>query len=115
VQRSLPEMNQAKKDHQLNFQIFAFHRGGEKPQAVKIINGKDARGKDWALDFVWSSSAFEKQLGGVVGLPSYYVIDSQARVRGVVKGHSKDTLATLKWLVDEISKPHSETSPRPKG
>jgi hypothetical protein len=104
VQRSLPEMNQAKKDKQINFQVYAFHRGGEKPQAVKIINGKDAKGKDWALDFVWSSPAFEKQLGGVRGLPSYYVVDSHARVRGVVKGHSEGTMATVKWLVEEIGK-----------
>lgn len=115
MQRSLPEMNQAKKDNKLNFQVFAFHRGGEKPQAVKIIQGKDARGKDWALDFVWSSPDFEKQLGGVKGLPSYYVIDSQARVRGVVKGHNKETLSTLKWIVDEIGKRQSSTESKPKG
>jgi hypothetical protein len=115
VQRSLPEMNQAQKDKQLNFQVFAFHRGGEKPQAVKIINGKDAKGKAWALTFVWSSPDFEKQLGGVKGLPSYYIIDSQARVRGVVKGHSKDTLATVKWLVTEIQKQQSGENPKPKG
>jgi hypothetical protein len=115
VQRSLPEMNQAKKDTQLNFQVFAFHRGGEKPQAVKIIKGKDAKGKDWALDFVWSSKDFEKQLGGVVGLPSYYIIDSQARLRGVVKGHSKETMSTVKWLVDEIGKQQSGADAKPKG
>jgi len=115
VQRSLPEMNQAKKDKQLNFQIFAFHRGGKKPQAVKIIQGKDAKGKPWALDFVWSSKDFEEQLGGVVGLPSYYIIDSQAHLRGVVKGHSEGTLATIKWLVDEIGKQPIGELPKPKG
>jgi hypothetical protein len=115
VQRSLPEMNQAKKDKKLNFQIFAFHRGGEKPQAVKIIQGKDAHGKVWALDFVWSSPEFEKQLGGVKGLPSYYIIDSQARARGVVKGHSEGTLATIKWLVDEVGKRQAGENPKPKG
>jgi hypothetical protein len=101
VQRSLPEMNEAKKSGQLNFQVFAFHRGGEHPRGKKIIAGKDAHGKEWALDFVWSSPEFEKQLGGVKGLPSYYILDAQGRVRGVIKGHTKTTLATLKWLVEQ--------------
>lgn len=102
MQRSLPEMNEAKKNHQLPFQLFAFHRGGENPKAVKIIQNKNAKGEDWLLDFVWSNKDFEKQLGGVKGLPSYYVIDSAGRVRAVLKGHSKDTLQTLKWLTDQI-------------
>ena len=47
------------------------------------------------LDFVWSTPEFEQQLGGVKGLPSYYVLDSAGRIRAVIKGHSKDTLGTL--------------------
>ena len=101
MQRSLPEMNEAKQAGNLPFQIYAFHRGGDHPKARKIIEGKDANGWAWALDFIWSTPAFEKQLGGVKGLPSYYVLDAQGHVRGVVKGHNKNTLATLKWLVEQ--------------
>ena len=105
MQRSLPEMNLAKQSNQFPYQVFAFHRGSENEKASKIISGKDAQGREWVLDFVWSTPEFEKQLGGVRGLPSYYVIDSTGRARAVVKGHSKDTLATLKWLVEQVDTP----------
>jgi hypothetical protein len=104
VQRSLPEMNQAIIEKSLPFRAYAFHRGGENPKAKKIIAGKDAKGHAWALTFVWSSPEFEKQIGGVRGLPSYYVMDKTGRVRAVIKGHSKDTLETLKWLITEMDK-----------
>jgi hypothetical protein len=104
VQRALPEMNQAIQQKQANFRFFAFHRGGEAEKAKKIIAGKDAKGNAWAIDFVWSTPQFEKQFGGVKGLPSYYVLDKTGRVRAVIKGHSKDTLETLKWLMSELDK-----------
>ncbi len=103
MQRSLPEMNAARRDNKLPFRAFALHRGGEKPQARKIIDNKNAKGEDWVLEFVWSTPEFEQQLGGVKGLPSYYVLDSAGRIRAVIKGHSKDTLETLAWLIDEIA------------
>ncbi len=104
MQRSLPEMNALAHEKKLPFPAYAFHRGGENEKAVKIIDGKDANGKDWALDFVWSTPEFEKQFGGIKGLPSYYLIDKEGRARAVLKGHPKDTIGTLKWLAEEIEK-----------
>jgi hypothetical protein len=95
-------MNEAVTSHRFPHPVYAFHRGGENPKAVKIIQNKNAKGQDWALDFVWSSKDFEQQLGGVKGLPSYYVIDTAGRIRAVLKGHSKDTLETLQWLIDQV-------------
>jgi hypothetical protein len=106
VQRSLPEINEAKAKGALPFRFYALHRGGEHEKARKIITGQDAKGHPWGLDFVWSTPAFERQLGGVVGLPSYYVLDKQGRVRAVIKGHTKHTLETLAWLVKEVEKRH---------
>jgi hypothetical protein len=103
VQRSLPEMNEAKQKGKLSYPVYALHRGGEHEKAKKIIAGKDAKGRAWSLDFLWSTREFEKQLGGVKGLPSYYVLDSQARVRAMIKGHSKQTMATLQWLIDQLN------------
>jgi hypothetical protein len=103
VQRSLPEMNALKSENKLPFRLYAMHRGGANDKARKIIAGNDAKGKPWTLDFVWSSKEFEQQLaGGVKGLPSYYVVDRAGRVRAVVKGHSKDTVETLKWLIAQV-------------
>ena len=104
MQRSLPEMNEAKTKGTLPFRVYALHRGGEHEKARKIVEGKDAKGRPWVLDFVWSTPAFEKRLGGVMGLPSYYVLDAQGRVRAVIKGHTKHTLETLAWLVKEVEK-----------
>lgn len=104
MQRSLPEMNQAITEGTLGFRTYAFHRGGEHEKARKIIEGKDAQGREWNVDFVWSTEQFEKQLGGVKGLPSYYVLDAAGRVRAMIKGHAKDTLGTLRWLIAEIEK-----------
>jgi hypothetical protein len=103
VQRSLPEMNEAKSEGKLPFQMFALHRGGDNPKARKIIDGKDANGKDWSLDFVWSSPDFEKKIG-LKGLPSYYLVDKTGRVRALFKGHPAGSLETLKWLASEIEK-----------
>lgn len=97
-------MNAAQRDKLLPFRAYALHRGGEKPQARKIVDNQNAKGEAWVLDFVWSTPDFEKQLGGVKGLPSYYVIDSAGRIRAVVKGHTAHTLETLAWLIDEIGK-----------
>ncbi len=104
MRRSLPEMNALKHENKLPFPVFAFHRGGSHEKAVKIVDGKDANGKDWLLDFVWSTPEFEKQLGGVKGLPSYYVVDKSGRVRAVIKGHPEDVIGTLRWLAEEIEK-----------
>lgn len=104
MQRSLPDLNAALHEHSLPFRTYALHRGGEHEKARKIIDGKDAKAREWAVDFVWSSKEFEQQLGGVVGLPSYYVLDRDGRVRAMIKGHSKDTHETLKWLIAEIAK-----------
>lgn len=104
MQRSLPEMNAMVTDKKLPFNVYAFHRGGEKEQAVKVISGPDKLGKEWRLDFVWSTPEFERQFGGIRGLPTYYVIDKSGRARAVLKGHPKDTEETLKWLVAEIEK-----------
>lgn len=104
MQRSLPEMNQAITEGTLPFRAYALHRGGEHEKARKIVDGKDTKGREWKVDFVWSSKEFEKQFGEVKGLPSYYVIDSAGRVRAVIKGHSKKTMQTLEWLVAEIGK-----------
>jgi hypothetical protein len=102
VQRSLPEMNAAKIEGMLPFRAYALHRGGEHEKARKIVAGKDAKGRDWSLDFIWSSRDFEKQFGEVKGLPSYYILDREGRVRAVIKGHTKRTLETLDWLVKQI-------------
>jgi hypothetical protein len=104
VQRSLPEMNQLQAEGKLPFKVVALHRGGENEKARKIIAGKDAKGRAWTLDFLWSTKDFEKQLGGVKGLPSYYVLDGSGRVRAVIKGHSKTTISTLEWLMEQIKK-----------
>ncbi|MBU0509434.1 hypothetical protein KKH27_11455 [bacterium] len=104
MQRSLPEMNKALTEGTFDFRVFVFHRGGEHEKARKIVEGKDANDREWKVDFVWSSDTFEKQLGGVKGLPSYYVLDSTGRVRAMIKGHAKDTLETLRWLIGEIEK-----------
>ena len=104
MQRSLPEMNQAITEGNLGFRFCAFHRGGEHEKARKIVDGKDAHDREWKVDFVWSTDDFEKQLGGVKGLPSYYVLDAAGRVRAMIKGHAKDTLDTLRWLIGEIGK-----------
>jgi hypothetical protein len=109
VQRSLPEMNKLHAEGKLPFKIFALHRGGENEKARKIIAGKDAKGRAWTLDFLWSTKDFEKQLGGVKGLPSYYVLDSEGRVRAVIKGHSKTTISTLDWLIEQIKKDDERT------
>jgi hypothetical protein len=104
VQRSLPEMNREKREGKLPFPVYALHRGGPNDKAVKIINGKNAFGEDWDLDFLWSTPEFEKELGGVKGLPSYYLIGPDGRVRAIIKGHPKDTVETLIWLQNEIEK-----------
>ncbi len=102
MQRSLPEMNEAIQNGTLGFRSYALHRGGEHEKARKIVDGKDAKEHEWSVDFVWSNAAFEKQLGGVKGLPSYYVLDKTGRVRAMIKGHSKGTLDTIRWLISEI-------------
>ena len=103
MQRSLPEMNAEVKAGKVPFQVFAVHRGGQHEKAVKIIEGKDAKDQDWNLNFVWSSKEFDKWIG-LKGLPSYYLIDKNAKVRAVVLGHPKETMETMKWLADEIEK-----------
>jgi hypothetical protein len=109
VQRSLPEMNQLHAEHKLPFKVYALHRGGENEKARKIIAGKDAKGRAWTLDFLWSTKDFERQLGGVKGLPSYYVLDGSGRVRAMVKGHSKTTISTLEWLIEQIQKENGKS------
>ena len=104
MQRSLPEMNRAKIEGKVPFQVFALHRGGEHEKGKKIISEKSKLGDEWALDFLWSTPEFEKQLGGVKGLPSYYLIGPDGRVRAIMKGHPKGTLETLVWLRDQIEK-----------
>ncbi len=104
MQRALPEMNRLKIENKVPFQFFALHRGGKKPQGEKIIADKSKLGDAWAIDFVWSTPEFEKQFGGVKGLPSYYVIGPDGRVRAVIKGHSSKTMETLTWLQTEIQK-----------
>ncbi len=104
MQRSLPEMNKEKREGKLPFPVYALHRGGEHDKAKKIIAEKNAMGEEWNLDFLWSTPEFEKQLGGVKGLPSYYLIGPDGRVRAVLKGHPKNTLETLVWLQGEIEK-----------
>ena len=86
------------------FPVYALHRGGEHEKAVKIISDKSKLGHDWVVDFLWSTPEFEKQFGGVKGLPSYYLVGSDGRVRAVLKGHPKNTLETLLWLRDEMEK-----------
>jgi hypothetical protein len=103
VQRSLPEMNALKAENEIPFQFFAFHRGGEADKAKEIIQGKDAKGNEWNIDFVWSTKEFEQWLG-VSGLPSYYLIDKQGRARALIAGHPDDMMATLVWLAEEIEK-----------
>jgi len=109
VQRSLPEMNKLHEEGKLPCKVYALHRGGENEKARKIISGKDAKGRAWTLDFLWSTTNFEKQLGGVKGLPSYYVLDGQARVRAMLKGHSKTTMSTLEWLIDQIKQDNGKS------
>ena len=104
MQRSLPEMNREKMEGKIPFQVFALHRGGKHEKGEKIIAEKSKLGDDWVLDFLWSTPDFEKQFGGVKGLPSYYLIGPDGRVRAVVKGQSKNTLETLVWLRDQIEK-----------
>lgn len=104
MQRSLPELNAAIHEHKLPYRVYALHRGGEHEKARKIIDGKDTKNREWVVDFVWSSKEFEDQLGGVVGLPSYYLMDRDGRVRAMIKGHSKGTHETLLWLMEEIAK-----------
>jgi hypothetical protein len=104
VQRSLPEMNRAKMENKVPFQVFALHRGGKNEKGEKIIADKSKLGDAWVLDFLWSTPEFEKQFGGVKGLPSYYLVGSDGRVRAVLKGHSKNTMETLTWLRDQIEK-----------
>jgi hypothetical protein len=104
VQRSLPEMNEANAQKKLPFPAYAFHRGGQHEKADKILAGKDAKGNEWTLDFVWSTPEFEKQFGGIKGLPSYYLIDKKGFVKAVIKGHPKDTLGTLAWLAEQLDK-----------
>ena len=104
MQRSLPEMNKLKLDNKLPFPLYALHRGGQHEKADKILAGKSALGDEWKLDFLWSTPEFEKQFGGVKGLPSYYLIGPDGRVRAIFKGHPKGTLETLVWLRDEIEK-----------
>ena len=89
-------------ENRLPFQMFALHRGGENDKAKAIIAGKAADGNDWKLDFAWSTPAFEKQFGGVKGLPSYYFIDKTGRMRAVLKGHSKDMLETIVWMTKQV-------------
>ncbi len=101
MQRSLPEMNAEVKAGKVPFQVFAVHRGGEHDKAKKIISGKDAKDQDWGLDFVWSTKAFDKWIG-LKGVPSYYLIDTNAKVRAVIVGHPKGSLETLKWLAEQI-------------
>jgi hypothetical protein len=104
VQRSLPEMNKEKREGKVPFPVYALHRGGKNDKAVKIISEKNALGEDWNLDFLWSTPEFEKQFGGVKGLPSYYLIGPDGRVRAVIKGHPKNTMETLIWLNSELDK-----------
>ncbi len=104
MQRSLPEMNKGKREGKVPFPVYALHRGGEQEKAKKIIAEKNAMGEEWNLDFLWSTPEFEKQLGGVKGLPSYYLIGPDGRVRAMLKGQPKNTLETLLWLQGEIEK-----------
>ena len=105
MQRSLPEMNETIiQKKKLPYRFYALHRGGEHEKARKIVDGKDVKGRGWALEFVWSSKEFEKQFIEVKGLPSYYVLDPDGCVRAIIKGHTKRTLETLAWLVGEIEK-----------
>lgn len=104
MQRSLPEMNKEKRAGKVPFPVYALHRGGEHDKAKKIIAGKNAMGEEWNLDFLWSTPEFEKQLGGVKGLPSYYLIGPDGRVRAMLKGHPKNMMETLLWLQSEIEK-----------
>ena len=97
-------MNEAKMQGKVLFPVYALHRGGEHERAVKIIADTSTYGDEWVIDFLWSTPDFEKQFGGVKGLPSYYLVGSDGRVRAVLKGHPKNTLETLLWLRDEIEK-----------
>jgi hypothetical protein len=107
VQRSLPDMNATVKAGKFPYQVFALHRGGEDEKAKKQIAGKDKKGQDWSLDFVWSSKAFDKWIG-LKALPSYYILDKNAKVRAFIEGHPTGTMETLKWLVSEIEKRDSK-------
>jgi hypothetical protein len=102
VQRSLPEMNELVTNKKMPYRFYAVHRGGANPKATEIMNGPDHAGKPWKLNFVWSTPEFERQFGGIRGLPTYYLLDRNGRARAVLKGHPKDTLETLKWLVTAI-------------
>ena len=104
MQRSLPELNELVTNKQISYKVYALHRGGEHAKAAEIINGPDKQGKPWKLNFVWSTPEFERQFGGIRGLPTYYVIDKEGRARAVLKGHPNDTLETLKWLVSQIER-----------
>lgn len=98
-------MNRAKIEGKVPFPVYALHRGGKHEKGEKIIADKSHElGDNWVIDFLWSTPEFEKQFGGVKGLPSYYLVGPDGRVRAVIKGHPQNTLETLIWLRDEIEK-----------
>ena len=98
-------MNRAKIEGKVPFPVYALHRGGKHEKGEKIIADKSHElGDEWVIDFLWSTPELEKQFGGVKGLPSYYLIGPDGRVRAVIKGHPKNTVETLVWLQGEIQK-----------
>jgi tetratricopeptide (TPR) repeat protein len=104
VNHSLPELNGLKSEGKLPFKVYSVHYEGMHEKAVKLIEGKYKNGNDWTLDFVWGSEELAKQMGGVEGYPSYYVLDSKGIPRAVLYGHSDTTVETLQWLIEEIEK-----------
>jgi len=79
-------MNRAKIEGKVPFPVYALHRGGKHEKGEKIIADKSHElGDQWVIDFLWSTPELEKQFGGVKGLPSYYLVGPDGRVRAVIK------------------------------
>jgi hypothetical protein len=95
-------MNQLKQENKLPFPIFCFHTGGENEKARAIIDTTDVNGREWALDFVWSTPHFEEQFGGISEHPRYYLIDPSGEPCAVFNNHPENTIETLVWLRDQV-------------
>jgi len=95
-------MNQLAHDNQLPFPLYCFHTGGEKPEARALLDSTDANGREWKLNFVWSTDHFAEQFGGISEHPRYYLIDPDGEPCAVFNNHPENTIETLVWLKDQV-------------
>ncbi|MBK8127539.1 MAG: hypothetical protein IPK53_00985 [bacterium] len=101
-------MNQLSYENNLPFPLYCFHTGGELEGARALLDSTDANGREWNLNFVWSTSRFSEQFGGISEHPRYYLINPEGEPCAVFNNHPENTLETLVWLKEQV-----ETRRRP--